>query len=240
MRRSWTVGTRAGLVLAEAAVAVDVQVVEQLLHEVVPGGRVRLAVDEDVQAEQHRPGLAQVDEGLHVARLRARCGPAAEPPRPGARPAPGRRRRPQRGQGQQPGGRDDEAVHAGTSLIGLAVLSTMRMGRPTLDWFCLVGSMPRARQTVARKSVAGDRALGDGHAVGAGLADDLAALDAAAGQHRAPGVGEVVAAVACRLICGVRPNSPIQTISVDVEQAALLQVGHQRRPGRVERRRSGS
>src|SRR5438552_17528961 len=39
------------------------------------------------------------------------------------------------------------------------------------------------------------RALLDGRPVGAGVADDLAALDAAAGQHRAERVGPVVAAV---------------------------------------------
>src|SRR5262249_47714298 len=58
----------------------------------------------------------------------------------------------QRRRGQD---RQREAAHTGTSLIGLAVLSTMRIGRPTLDWFCFVGSMPSARQTVARKSVGG-------------------------------------------------------------------------------------
>src|SRR5262245_49854009 len=41
----------------------------------------------------------------------------------------------------------------------------------------------------------GDRALLDRHAIGAGGANDLTALDPAAGQHGAPGVGKVVAAL---------------------------------------------
>src|SRR5262249_58332682 len=39
-------------------------------------------------------------------------------------------------------------VHSTHSLIGWAVFSTMRMGRPTFDMFSLRGSMPNARQTV--------------------------------------------------------------------------------------------
>src|SRR5262245_4328324 len=47
------------------------------------------------------------------------------------------------------------------------------------------------RQEVADRH----RPLLDRGAVGAALADGLAALDAAAGEHRGPGVGEMVAAV---------------------------------------------
>src|SRR5581483_6891358 len=43
-------------------------------------------------------------------------------------------------------------LHDTISRIGLAVLSTMRIGRPTLDWFCLSMSRPSARQMVPRKS----------------------------------------------------------------------------------------
>ncbi len=39
--------------------------------------------------------------------------------------------------------------------------------------------------------------------------------------------------------CGVRPNSPVATTSVDVEQAAVFEVGEQRRERGVERRGDG-
>ena len=38
------------------------------------------------------------------------------------------------------------------SSSGLPALSTREMGRPMLDWFDFVGSMPSARQTVASRS----------------------------------------------------------------------------------------
>src|SRR5262249_21125915 len=89
------------------------------------------------QGDQDRPAIAQVNDllrvvlGLRVRRLR--------------------RRR----QGQQPcqeGTESHDARHASTSLIGLAPGSTKRMGRPTLELFCLVMSRPSAVPTVARKS----------------------------------------------------------------------------------------
>src|SRR5450755_3496285 len=65
-----------------------------------------------------------------------------------------------RGDGERPAAehcgraqaRQQSSRHATISLIGLADLSTMRMGRPTFDSFCFIGSTPSARQTVARKS----------------------------------------------------------------------------------------
>src|SRR5579859_4180487 len=39
--------------------------------------------------------------------------------------------------------------YAKTSLIGLASGSAMRIGRPTFDVFCRIGSIPSARQLVA-------------------------------------------------------------------------------------------
>src|SRR5262249_55513642 len=42
--------------------------------------------------------------------------------------------------------------HPTTSLSGLEPASAMRMGRPTLDWFCLSGSIPNPLHTVAIRS----------------------------------------------------------------------------------------
>ena len=72
----------------------------------------------------------------------------------------------------------------------------MRIGRLTLDMFCLFGSMPSAVADRGEQIGHGDRPLFHRHAVLAGLADDLPALDAAAAQDDAPGVGEMVAALA--------------------------------------------
>src|SRR5262249_8892947 len=38
------------------------------------------------------------------------------------------------------------------SWMGWAFLSTMRIGRPAFELFCLRGSMPKAKQMVTRKS----------------------------------------------------------------------------------------
>jgi hypothetical protein len=43
-------------------------------------------------------------------------------------------------------------AHASTSSIGRAAASTIRIGRPILEIFCTVGSMPSALATVAKKS----------------------------------------------------------------------------------------
>src|SRR5262249_24980073 len=59
-----------GLLRAEPAVAVAVEEGEQFLHVFVPrlaeGGAERLAVDVDVQTDQHRPSGAEEDDVLHV------------------------------------------------------------------------------------------------------------------------------------------------------------------------------
>src|SRR5262249_37251974 len=53
--------------LIQMAVAIDVEVVKKMLHEVLPDFRERLTVDANVQADQDRPGFAEQDEILHVA-----------------------------------------------------------------------------------------------------------------------------------------------------------------------------
>jgi len=45
------------LLPVQRAVTVDVQVLEQVPHEVVPDRPERLVVNADVQADQHRPGV---------------------------------------------------------------------------------------------------------------------------------------------------------------------------------------
>src|SRR5262249_44324432 len=134
-------------VLVEDTVVVDVQVGEQVLHEIIPGGLDGLAVHADVQPDQHRPGLAEEDEVLHVVRFRF-CSETNH-----------RGTETQRSKAENEtqnllfvvsvslclcGSFLDTGTHASTSVIGLAVGSTMRMGRPTLDSFCFLMSMPRA------------------------------------------------------------------------------------------------
>src|SRR5262249_22449215 len=130
-------GRHAGrLVLVENTILVRVVLVKHVVDELFPGRQVRLAVNLYVQPNQQRPAVRQEDEVLHVAGrlwlLRRRGGDRDE----------------------QEYGRIqiDVLFHASTSLIGFEPGSVMRMGRPTLDGFCLVGSMPSAVATVARKS----------------------------------------------------------------------------------------
>src|SRR6185437_1004665 len=95
-----------------------------------------------VQADERGVRLAQVDDVLHVVHVGGR--------------GRGRTGGVERGQAEQAqshqDGEREGRLHASASLMGLAILSAMRMGRPTLELFCFSGSMPRARQTVARKS----------------------------------------------------------------------------------------
>src|SRR5262249_3680796 len=124
------------------AILVDVEIAEQVVDTLVPSGLERLAVDADVYPHQHRPTLAEEDEVLPIVRRLRRIGPL-------------------KGEAAD---HDDEATtncqlptancmpQAGPSLTGLAVGSTMRMGRPTLETFCLVASTPSALATVPRKS----------------------------------------------------------------------------------------
>src|SRR5262249_31706671 len=119
-----------------------VEVLEDPGDAVVPQGRQRPAVDRDVQPQQHRLGVREVDDVLVVARGR---GLAA------------RRRRRVSGAERAAGGeaRDSEEqqpVHDRTSFTGCAVGWPKRIGRPTWDWFGLRMSMPRARPTVASRS----------------------------------------------------------------------------------------
>src|SRR5262249_47186891 len=79
----------------------------------------------------------------------------------------------------------------------------------------------------------GDGMFLDGGAVRAGLADDLPRLDATAGENRAPRRGVMVAAIA-----GVDLRRPPELAHPEhqrrIKQAAVAQVGQQRRPGGVE------
>src|SRR5262249_24331870 len=111
-------GHALGFFLRQEAVLVDVEIAEQVVDQVVPPGLDRLAVALHVQAYQHRPRLTEEDELLHVGwtrRFRSRLrgvggeGHTTQDQREKSRP------------------------HASTSRIGLAVGSTMRMGRPTLE-----------------------------------------------------------------------------------------------------------
>ena len=94
--------------------------------------------------------------------------------------------------------------------------------------------MPRARHDRGQEIGNGGGAVGfDRGAVGAGAADDLAAANAAAGQDRGPGVGEVIAAPL--RIDARRPAELAHPHDQGgIEQAALAQVLHQGAPGRVE------
>src|SRR5206468_396715 len=67
-----------GLVLVQHAVAVAVQVAEQPLEIVVPGGLIgrleRLAVEIDVETKQHGPAVTEEDEVLDIAGRSSRPG----------------------------------------------------------------------------------------------------------------------------------------------------------------------
>ena len=157
------------LLLAQHAVAVDVQVREQVVDEVVPGGLQRPAVDSRCASGSAPAG---------TRRRRRNPGRPAQPPPPSLRPrrggvgaGVGGGCRKEAADRQQRGGNGEEAFHASTSLIGLAVGSTMRMGRPTLECSASSGRCPGpgrrwpgSRATLTGRSV-------DCHAVGAGLAD---------------------------------------------------------------------
>src|SRR5262249_81925 len=82
----------------------------------------------------------------------------------------------------------------------------------------------------------GDGPFDHGGALGVGLADHLAALDAAAQQHRTPGARVVVAAglVATGLELGGTAEPTQPEAQGGVEQAALLQVGDQGGDGGVD------
>ncbi len=140
------VGNALGLGLVELAVAVSIEVVEELLHVVVPRGGIRPAVVAHVQAQKHRPVAGQEDE-IHaiVVRLRGGCRRRFRRGSLGRYGEDGGQAR----QGQQAA--VPEGLHDSTSRIGLEPASAMRMGRPTLDIFCLVESTPTAVATVAKK-----------------------------------------------------------------------------------------
>ena len=80
----------------------------------------------------------------------------------------------------------------------------------------MAGSMPRWRYR-RRQDVAGVYGLPfDRPPCDVGLADDLADLEAAAGDHRGAGLRPVVAAVAAAQIFGARPNSPHTTTATSL------------------------
>ena len=72
-----------GLLLAQDAVLVDIQLGKQLLEEIAPERLHRFAVHADMEAHQHRPGLADENEFLHVVRRRRRLGRLARRRRQG-------------------------------------------------------------------------------------------------------------------------------------------------------------
>jgi hypothetical protein len=84
----------------------------------------------------------------------------------------------------------------------------------------------------------GDRSVLDLHAIGAGLADDLTALDAAAGQDRTPATGPVVATTAGPILRKLRgpaelggTDDSISIIRTTIRHSptrsfSILQFGH--------------
>src|SRR5579875_2013563 len=78
-----------------------------------------------------------------------------------------------------------------------------------------------------------DLAFLDSHAVAAGLADDLSALDAAAGQHRGPARSPVIAARVVvdtgRAAEFAHPHDQRR-----IEHSPIFEVVHQCRPSRIE------
>ena len=205
-----------GLLGRELAVAIAVEGGVECPDGVDPGRLERPALGRDPQAEKDGPVLRKEDQ---VPR--------------GIIPARGRRRVLRRLGGQ---GEDHEcqcAHHPRTSLIGLALGSTSRIGRPLSTVFCLVGSIPRPLMTVASRS---------GTRTGRSLTCspsapvspiDLAATNPSAGQHGRPGVREMVAAGGL-----VDLRRPAELAHPDdqgaVEQAARTKVGHQGGPTGVE------
>ena len=116
--------------------------------------------------------------------------------------------------------------HPSSSLIGLALASTSRIGRPLFSVFCLAGSIPSPLMTVANRSGTRDRTVLDLLAIHTGVADRLAAANPAAGQNGRPGVREMVAAGVL-----VDLRRPAEFAHPDderaVEQPARAQIGHQ-------------
>ena len=99
--------------------------------------------------------------------------------------------------------------------------------------FSLSGGTPSAVQSVASTSPIADLVLFDRRAVGAGAAVGLAAGDAAAGEHARPGGGEMIAAgLRVDLRRAAELAHPQDRRAV--EQAALVELGHQRGPAGVE------
>ncbi len=99
--------------------------------------------------------------------------------------------------------------------------------------FCFFGSMPSARQIVAKQIGNPGRSIVDQHPVLARLANDLPALDAATAEHNTPGVRIMVAS-----LTRVDDWGPAKFTHPDdqrrFEQAAFFQIDHQRAPGRIE------
>ena len=108
-------------------------------------------------------------------------------------------------------------------------------GRPTFDMFCFIGSMPTAlhdgRDQVRRPGRLAPRRPMPSALVLPITCPPLMPPPASTTAHDAGQWSRPV----CPLIFGVRPNSPWQTTSVRVEQAAVLEVGQQRRERGVER-----
>src|SRR5262249_12030577 len=131
------------LFLTQDAVLVGIQGLEEVRDELAPGRFQFPAVEPNLETDQHRPRFTTEDEDLavvpwlfHVRRQQGsqrQCRQATNGQRT-AETEPAR-----------------ERLHARISWMGRALGSTMRMGRPTLDMFCFLMSMPRARPMVPRK-----------------------------------------------------------------------------------------
>ena len=167
---------RLELLARQYAVTVGIERVEELACDGGTQGCERLAVDVQMQTQMLRSARREIDEVLCVVAgfgalvvgsggdggnqegtsekdggsRSSRCqwrSMALRPPTPGPSPSRGEGRK-----NRQPSRGSRRGLHARASLIGFAFGSMMRIGRPTLETFCLVGSMPRPPQIVARKS----------------------------------------------------------------------------------------
>src|SRR4029079_15093564 len=117
-------------------------------------------------------------------------------------------------QGEEDGEWAQARDHDSTSLIGAAFGSTRRIGRPTLDSFCLAGSRPTALQTVASRS--GTPTGCSFTSMPSGLVLPIASPPLIPPPARTVlhELAQWSRPLRSATIFGVRPNSPIQTMVV--------------------------
>src|SRR5262249_11332286 len=131
---------------AELAVAVAVEIIKPLFDVAVPRLVDGLTIDVDVELKQNGALVGEKDK-LAAFGEGGASGGLEDALSQGARSGRGQ---PHDGEAAQ--NRENAECHAMISETARAPFSTMRIGRPTLDIFCFVGSIPRARQMVAMKS----------------------------------------------------------------------------------------